>query len=134
VIDTIIIPARAEGQGQARVRAGDLDKALGYGYRRLPLICSALTAQKFCVAARVKLREVTGPPSRKSTTTTFLFEVEPTSQHGATTNPAEVNRLRNCERSSTSFPTCPRSSAGMAGVFSRSLRINASGCPSAENE
>ena len=55
VIDTYIEPARAEGQKDVRVRAGDVDKALGYRYRRLPLICTALRSQKFLTAARVRL-------------------------------------------------------------------------------
>lgn len=77
VIETYIDPARAENQKQVRVKAGDVDKALGFRYRRLPLICSALRAQKFLDTARVKLIGEEGPPSGASTTTTFLFEFEP---------------------------------------------------------
>jgi hypothetical protein len=73
VIDTYIEPARAEGQKEVRVRAGDVDKALGYRYRRLPLICDALRSKKFFDSARVELREVLGPPSGASTTTTFVY-------------------------------------------------------------
>ena len=76
VIDTYIEPARAAGQKDVRVRAGDVDKALGYRYRRLPLICTALRSQKFMTAARVRLSAEEGPPSGASTTTTFLYQLE----------------------------------------------------------
>ena len=76
VISTYIEPARAEGQKMVAVRAGDVDKALGYRYRRLPLICAALKSQKFLEATDARLVEVTGPPSGASTTTTFLYELE----------------------------------------------------------
>jgi hypothetical protein len=76
VIDNYIEPARSESQREVRVRAGDVDKALGYRYRRLPLICSALRSQKFLVAARARLLDEVGPPSGASTTTTFRYELE----------------------------------------------------------
>jgi hypothetical protein len=76
VIATYIEPARAEGQKKVSVRAGDVDKALGYRYRRLPLVCAALKSQKFLEAARARLVDATGPPSGASTTTTFLYELE----------------------------------------------------------
>jgi hypothetical protein len=75
VIDTYIEPARTEGQKEVRVRAGDVDKSLGYQYRRLPLICAALRSEKFLAAARVGLRSESGPPSGASTTTTFTYEL-----------------------------------------------------------
>ena len=75
VIDAYIEPARTEGQKEVRVRAGDVDKALGYRYRRLPLICAALRSKKFLTAARVELRSEVGPPSGASTTTTFLYQL-----------------------------------------------------------
>jgi hypothetical protein len=77
VIATYIEPARAEGQKKVAVRAGDVDKALGYRYRRLPLICAALRSQKFIEAGKVKLVGESGPPSGASTTTTFTYELEP---------------------------------------------------------
>jgi len=76
VIDNYIAPAREQGQKEVRVRAGDVDKALGYRYRRLPLICAALRSQKFLEAARVKLLVEEGPPSGASTSTTFSYELE----------------------------------------------------------
>ena len=79
VIDAYIEPARANGQTEVRVRAGDVDKALEFGYRRLPLICAALRSQKFLGAARVRLLDESGPPSGASTTTTFSYELTSTS-------------------------------------------------------
>lgn len=76
VSSVYIKPAREEGLKQVRVRAGDVDKALGYQYRRLPLVCAALRSKKFLNAARVKLLGETGPPSGASTSTTFSYELE----------------------------------------------------------
>ncbi len=76
VIATYIEPARSEGQSQVSVRAGDVDKALGYRYRRLPLICAALRSGKFLETGRVKLIGESGPPSGASTTTTFTYDLE----------------------------------------------------------
>ncbi|MBN1568335.1 MAG: hypothetical protein JXA73_10855 [Acidobacteria bacterium] len=76
VIATYIEPARSGGQKKVSVRAGDVDKALGYRYRRLPLICAALRSNKFLESGRIKLLDITGPPSGASTTTTFTFELE----------------------------------------------------------
>lgn len=76
VIDNYVEPARAEGQKEVQVRAGDIDKALGYRYRRLPLICAALRSKRLLTAARVKLRCEIGPPSGASTTTTFSYDLE----------------------------------------------------------
>ncbi len=73
-IESYIEPARARGQSVVRVRAGDVDKALGFGYRRLPLICAALRSQKFLRIAGLRLLDESGPPSGASTTTTFSYE------------------------------------------------------------
>lgn len=75
VIEVYIEPARARGQTEVRVRAGDVDRALGFEYRRLPLICAALRSQKFLAAAGVRLLNESGPPSGASTTTTFSYEL-----------------------------------------------------------
>jgi len=75
VIEVYIEPARASGQSEVRVRAGDVDKALGFGYRRLPLICAALRSQKFLGTAGVRLLDESGPPSGASTTTTFSYKL-----------------------------------------------------------
>jgi hypothetical protein len=79
-IDTYIEPARAEGLRAVGVRAGDIDKALGYRYRRLPLICAALRSQKFLTQAHVKLVQESGPPGGASTTTTFHYELLPSAK------------------------------------------------------
>jgi hypothetical protein len=75
VIEIYIEPARASGQSEVRVRAGDVDKSLGFGCRRLPLICAALRSQKFLGTAGVRLLHESGPPSGASTTTTFSYEL-----------------------------------------------------------
>lgn len=76
VIATYIEPARSEGQRRISVRAGDIDKALGFRYRRLPLICTTLRGKKFLEAGRIILLEESGPPSGLSTTMTFTYELK----------------------------------------------------------
>ena len=77
VVESYVEPARSEGLQSIRVRAGDIDKALGFRYRRLPLVCSALRSRKFEEQASVRLVGEDGPPSGASTNTTFTFELEP---------------------------------------------------------
>jgi hypothetical protein len=76
VLDTYVTPARAENISEIRVKAGDIDKALGFRFRRLPLICSALRATKFLEMARAELVGEEGPESGASTTTTFKFRLK----------------------------------------------------------
>jgi 5-methylcytosine-specific restriction enzyme B len=73
-IDRIINPARAKGQTQVAIRAGDVHRALGYS-NRLPLVCSALGAAVFEEVARVKRIAVEGPLA--STTTVIRFALLP---------------------------------------------------------
>jgi hypothetical protein len=68
-------PARAHGQAIVEVKAGDIHSALQWS-RRVPLVCSALSSQKFQNAAGVKLIGTKdAPPSGLSTRTIYRYEI-----------------------------------------------------------
>lgn len=60
VIKEYIAPARANGQPNVAVRAGDVHKEMGFK-NRLPNVCSALGSDKFCQVAQVKRLSIEGP-------------------------------------------------------------------------
>ena len=70
VRDYLVEPARREGRSLVKVRAGDIHSAMGL-QQRMPLVCSALDADKFLVYARVRLLERTGP--KQSSTSEWVF-------------------------------------------------------------
>jgi 5-methylcytosine-specific restriction protein B len=55
-----ITPARARNEPEVSIRVGDVHTALGFK-GRLPLVCSALGAQRFQDENNVKLLGTTGP-------------------------------------------------------------------------
>jgi len=65
-------PARMRGDRAVTVVSGDVHRALGL-INRVPLVCSALKSQRFHEANRVELSDVSGPPSKLSTTVRFTF-------------------------------------------------------------
>jgi hypothetical protein len=68
-------PARQRGNRIVEVKAGDIHTELRWS-RRIPLVCSALTSQKFQNAVGVKLLETKdAPPSGLSTRTIYRYEV-----------------------------------------------------------
>ena len=70
VKENYIEPARARGDPEVSVRAGDVHQAVGYS-NRLPLIVSALGALKFRRYANVELVRTDGPLMSTTTTSTF---------------------------------------------------------------
>ena len=70
----IIEPARAQGQAQVEIRAGDVHKALGFR-NRLPLVCSALGTAVFENQYRLRRISVEGPLNGSNTM--FRFAVLP---------------------------------------------------------
>jgi len=66
----IIDPARATGQSEVAIRAGDVHKDLGFK-NRLPLVCSALGASIFEEQYRVKRTAVEGPLNGANTVLRF---------------------------------------------------------------
>ena len=73
VVDQIIEPARQHGQTTVHIRAGDIHKALGLS-NRMPLVCTAIGAQKFLDYARVTLIRRTGPQQGASVEWVFTLE------------------------------------------------------------
>ena len=65
-------PARKRGDRAVTVVSGDVHRALGF-VNRVPLVCSALKLQRFHKANHVELSEMSGPPSKLSTTVRFTF-------------------------------------------------------------
>jgi 5-methylcytosine-specific restriction protein B len=65
-----IEPARARGDLEVSVRAGDVHDAMGYT-NRYPLVVSALGALKFRSYARVELAGIDGPLNGPNTVLTF---------------------------------------------------------------
>jgi hypothetical protein len=69
-----IEPARARGDKEIAVRAGDVHKEMGYK-NRLPLVCSALGTRAFEETFRVSRKGIEGPLN--GATTLFRFIVLP---------------------------------------------------------
>jgi hypothetical protein len=70
-----IHPARKRGQSFVEVKAGDIHTALRWS-RRVPLVCSALSSQKFQNGVGVRLMEKRdAPPSGLSTRTIFRYRI-----------------------------------------------------------
>jgi len=68
-------PARQRGSRIVEVKAGDIHNGLRWS-RRVPLVCSALSSQKFQSAVGVRLIETKdAPPSGLSTRTTYRYEI-----------------------------------------------------------
>jgi len=68
-------PARLRGQATIEIKAGDIHSGLRWS-RRVPLVCSALSSQKFQSAVGVKLLGTKdAPPSGLSTRTIYRYEV-----------------------------------------------------------
>jgi hypothetical protein len=68
-------PARTSGLTTVEVKAGDIHSALRWS-RRVPLVCSALSSQKFQNAVGVRLIETKdAPPSGLSTRTIYRYEI-----------------------------------------------------------
>lgn len=71
--DNIIDQARARGDKQIAIRAGDVHTAMGYK-NRLPLVCSALGANKFEEFAGVERVSITGPTNGANAIFTYRIK------------------------------------------------------------
>ena len=68
-------PARQRGNRTVEVKAGDIHAGLHWS-RKVPLVCSALTSQKFQNTVGVRLIETRdAPPSGLSTKTIYRYEI-----------------------------------------------------------
>jgi hypothetical protein len=70
VLDSIISPARARGERELSVRAGNVHRDLGLR-NRLPAVCGALGATVFSKMASVEVVRVSGPANGATTEFTF---------------------------------------------------------------
>jgi len=59
---TYIGPAQSRNESTVRIQAGDVHKALGF-HNRFPLVCSALSGDKFLKPNGLALVNREGPPS-----------------------------------------------------------------------
>lgn len=73
VIDNYVTPARARGDTQIDVKAGNVHREMGLA-NALPAVCGAIGSNKFNAAAGVSLIGREGPEN--SSTTTFNFALE----------------------------------------------------------
>jgi len=90
-VNTYISPARRRRDRTVSVNVGAVHKALRLG-NRVPLVCTALEAQKFLKEHHLRLLSKTGPPSGQSTTVTYTYEFLESQSESDTQNAWE--RLR----------------------------------------
>ena len=79
-LEHYIEPARRAGERRVVVRASDVHKALGLGWRYAN-VCHALDGDKFHRQAGVKIVDYKGPPSRRGPSAEFVFSILPQPGH-----------------------------------------------------
>ena len=76
-----IDPARNRGETTVKIHSGTLGKSLVEGKvlapNRFPIICNALSSNKFQKENRVTLLDTKAPPSGRSSTVTYVYRLEP---------------------------------------------------------
>jgi hypothetical protein len=72
-VENYLTPARRRRETSVSVNVGVVHRALRLG-NRVPLVCTALEAQKFLRENGIRLVSKTGPPSGQSTTVTYTYE------------------------------------------------------------
>jgi hypothetical protein len=87
-----IEPARLRKDEMIRVRAGDVQRALKLE-GRTPLVCQALSGNKFLEENHLILQDREGPPSGISTTVVFVYRLNIPS-HGESTKSSPFLLLR----------------------------------------
>ncbi|MCY4075917.1 MAG: hypothetical protein OXH04_10870 [Acidobacteria bacterium] len=80
--ETYVAPARRRGDETVAIVARDVLRDLNLPGDRAAAVCSALRAAKFRKEHSLDLLRVDGPPSKRSTTTTFTFRIPPVSVPG----------------------------------------------------
>lgn len=74
VCDSYLKTAIQKGEAKFTVNAGAVHKALSL-VNRVPQVCSALESKKLLDANQLRIVSRTGPPSGRSTTVTFTYEI-----------------------------------------------------------
>lgn len=77
VLDHYVAPAKAQGQSEITVRAGDIHRRMGLS-NAMPAVCSAIGGRKFSELAHVSLRDRTGPENGANVYFSFNLSVRPT--------------------------------------------------------
>ena len=76
-----INPARNRGETIVQIHSGTLGKTLVESKvlapNRFPIICNALSSNKFQKENRVTLLDTKAPPSGRSSTVTYVYRLEP---------------------------------------------------------
>jgi len=88
ILKQIILPARERGDRIVSVTAGQVHKQLGF-QNRVPLVCQALRSKRLLEQNHLVLKEISGPPSKQSTTVKFTYEIA----SGDTPTPSERSPL-----------------------------------------
>jgi hypothetical protein len=89
-----VVPARRRSESTITIHSGDFNKFLVQNRvlppNRFPIICNALQSRKFLQENHLTLKEVQGPPSGKSSTVRFIYQLEPlpSGSHNPTAVPA----------------------------------------------
>lgn len=73
-VDKYVSPSRRRRDRTLSINVGGVHKDLGL-QNRIPAVCSALTSKKFLMENHLRLISKTGPPSGKSTTVTYTYEL-----------------------------------------------------------
>lgn len=84
VLDHYIDLARAQGQSEITIRAGDIHHRMGLS-NAMPAVCSAIGGIKFTELARVSLRDRTGPVNGANVYFCFNLSARPTLQRRTVT-------------------------------------------------
>jgi hypothetical protein len=76
-----ISPARRRHESTVAIHSGDFGKYLVQNNvlppNRFPIICNALRSRAFLRENHLTLEKVQGPPSGKSSTVTFIYQLQP---------------------------------------------------------
>jgi hypothetical protein len=87
-----IAPARQCRETVVSIHSGVFGKYLVQNNilppNRFPIICNALKSAKFLKENHLILKEIQGPPSGRSSTVTFVYEVEPQPPVSSHSSPA----------------------------------------------
>ena len=75
-----VIPARTRNEDRFSIRAGDVTRELRLS--GVNQVCSALKTRKFLLDNNLRLVDISGPPSRQSTTVIYTYEFVDSKKEG----------------------------------------------------
>lgn len=93
-VEVYLAAALRCGETKVSINVGAVHKALSLN-NRVPLVCAALSSNKFLKENHLRLVSKTGPPSGQSTTVTFTYEFVGKQEDDKAVDPQDTwNRLR----------------------------------------